>query len=360
MRSSALLTIVALLAATLFARADIGNTLTDSKMSAFVPNGMLTDIDFSRFWKEFKVDGHIRTDCGVDDIKDGLIGFDAYMTEPVMIAENTRERFRLEFLQIDLNIGNDTKAQILQTGRSREDDAGTKGWIYNHIFQFPLLSMVFKDNLNGAFCFEQGSTGIIYMSELDPSANIDLYRLKMMPLLASMLTEQGLINSIASCVSTEAYNALDPGEQRDTSSAKILRDVMDSFFYVNGCKGLLTVGNYSDNPDPLANTYNISLSNIHLMSTTTPLLKQTVRSVVNSYEDKRWCKPETGPAPMIMSQYNAQLVRPRVGEVKENGTTPPNSTFMKNDATTGDNSVILIWQRRDYSMFSYKCGKRTQ
>jgi len=340
--------------------ADIGTTLTQSKMSAFVPSGMLTDIDFSRFWEEFRVDGHVRLNCGVDDLRDGLIGFDAYMTEPTLIAEITRERFRLEFMQIDLNVDNDEMKQILQTGRTREDDAGTKGWLYNHIYQFPLLSMIFKDNFNGAFCFEQGTTGIVYMSELDPSANIDLYRLKMMPLVASMLTEQGLINSIASCISTELYNSLDPGEQRGSSTAKIYRDMMDTFFYVNGCKGLIPVGDYSNSPDPLVNAFNVSLGNIHLMSTTSPLLKQTVRSVVNNYSDERWCKPKTGPVPMIMSQYNAQIVRPRVGKVKENGTTPPNSTFLKNDATTGDNTVLLIWQRRDYSMFAYKCGKRTQ
>jgi hypothetical protein len=42
----------------------------------------------------------------------------------------------------------------------------------------------------------------------------------------------------------------------------------------------------------------------------------------------------------------------------ELGITPPEATFFKNDASTGDNTVLLIWQRRDYSMFAYKCGKR--
>ena len=341
------------------AHSETGNSLTHSKMSAFVPGGMLTDVEYRRFWEEFSVDGHIRLDCGVDSIKDGLIGFDAYMTEPAFIAEITREKFRFEFLQIDLDVGDKYK-QILETGRSREDDAGTKGWLYNHIIQFPLLSMIFKDQFKGAFCFEQGSTGIIYMSELDPSANIDLYRLKMMPMVASMLTEQGLINSIAACLSTESYNGLEPKDQRSGDNGKVLKDTIDTFFYVNGCKGLLPIGDFSNNSDPLANAYNISMGNLHLMSSTSPTLKQTVRSVVNNYSDDRWCSPKTGPVAMIMSQYSAQIVRPRVGEVKEMGVTPPNSTFLKNDASTGDNTVLLIWQRRDYSMFAYKCGKRNR
>jgi len=336
-----------------------GSSLTHSKMPAFVPGGMLKDIEYRRFWREFSTDGHIRTDCGVDSINDGLIGFDAFMNEPAYIAEITREKFRFEFLQLDLDVEDKSK-QILETGRSREDDAGTKGWLYNHIIQFPLFSMIFRDQFRGAFCFEQGSTGIVYMSELDPSANIDLYRLKMMPMVASMLTEQGLINSIASCLSTEAYNGLDPKEQRSGGNGKLLKDTIDTFFYVNGCKGLLPIGDFSNNSDPLANAYNITMGNLHLMSATSPTLKQTVRSVVNNYSDERWCKPKTGPVPMIMSQYSSQIVRPRVGGVKEMGVTPPNSTFLKNDASTGDNTVLLVWQRRDYSMFAYKCGRRDQ
>jgi len=351
--------LVSLFFLTLSFSAETGNSLTHSKLPAFIPGGLLSDVDYSRFWKEFSVTGKIRTDCGAVNINDGLVGFDAYMTEPTLLSETTREKFRFEFLQIDLDVGNKTE-QILQTGRSREDDAGTKGWLYNHIIQLPLLSMIFKDQFKGAFCFEQGSTGVVYMSELDPSSNIDLYRLKMMPLLGSMLNEFGLINSIASCLATEAYNEIEPRGQRSGGSGKTLKDTMDTFFYADGCKGLLPIGDYSNNSDPLANAYNITMGNLHLLSSVSPTLKQTVRSVVNNYSDDRWCKPETGPVPMIISQYNAQIVRPRVGEVKEMGTTPPNSTFLKNDASTGDNTVLLIWQRRDYSMFAYQCGKRNQ
>jgi hypothetical protein len=333
-----------------------GDSNTSSKMGAFVPNGILTDIDYDRFWKEFSVTGNVRTNCGVDDLNDGLVGFDSYMIEVAKISETTREKWRLEFLQTNLQVGDQYK-NLLETGVSRKEE--NAGRLYNHIFEFPLFSMIFQDQFNGAFCFEQGTTGIIYMSELDPSAGIDLYRLKMMPFVASMLTEQGLINSIASCLATEAYEKLDAGEKRK-GKGKIYKDLMDNFFYVMGCKGLIPIGDYSNNVDPLAASYNVAAGNIHFLTTTSPVLKQTVRSVLNQYSDERWCSPKEGPIPMIMSQYAAQIVRPRVGKVMELGVTPPESTFLKNDATTGDNTVLLIWQRRDYSMFAYKCGKRDQ
>jgi hypothetical protein len=331
-----------------------GTSLNTSKMGPFIPGGLLKDIDYSRFWKEFSVTGKVRFDCGIDNINDGLIGFDAYMIEPTLIAETVREKWRLEFLHVNLDIG-DTVKNILQTGVSRSD--GGTGRLYSHLFQFPLFSMLFKDQFNGAFCFEQGTTGIVYMSELDPSAGIDLYRLKMMPFVAAMLTEQGLINSIAACLATEAYEHIDTTKKRK-GDGKIYKDTMDTFFYVMGCKGLIPIGDYSNNVDPLSASYNVSAGNIHFLTTTSPIFKQTVRSVVNQYSNERWCSPKEGPIPMIMSQYAAQIVRPRVGKVMELGITPPEATFFKNDASTGDNTVLLIWQRRDYSMFAYKCGKR--
>jgi len=334
----------------------IGSTSTTSKMSAFVPNGILTDIDYSRFWKEFSVDGNIRFDCQVNNLKDGLIGFDAYMIEPTLIVDSVREKWRLEFLQMNLDIG-DKYENLLKTGTSRGEDTGHEGWRYTHIFQFPLLSMIFKDRFNGAFCFEEGSIGIVYMSELDPSANVDLYRLKMMPLLATMLTEQGLINSVISCLAVQGYEHLDHKAKRKEKSGKSFGDIIDAFFYVNGCKGMIPMGDYTNNSDPLAAAYNTTLGDIHFLSTTSPIFKQTVRSVINQYSDERWCSPKIGPAPMIMRQYAAQIVRPRVGKVMEMGVTPPESTFLKNDGTAGDNVVLLIWQRRDYSMFAYKCGR---
>lgn len=350
--------ILALLFIIVFSQAEtIGNTATTSKMGAFVPNGMLTDIDFSRFWKEFSVDGHVRLDCGVNDLKDGLIGFDAYMIEPTLIVDSVREKWRFEFLQLNLEIGNQYE-NLLKTGTSRGSGSGAEGWRYTHIFQFPLLSMIFKDQFNGAFCFEEGSTGIIYMSELDPSANMDLYRLKMMPMVASMLTEQGLINSVISCLATQGYEHLDHKDKRSGGTGKAMGDAMDTFFYVVGCKGLIPMGDYANNADPLASAYNTAVGNIHFLSITSPIFKQTVRSVINQYTDERWCSPKIGPAPMIMKQYAAQIVRPRVGKVMEMGVTPPEATFLKNDGTTGDNAVLLVWQRRDYSMFAYACGKQ--
>ncbi|MCK9549461.1 hypothetical protein [Aquamicrobium sp.] len=363
---------------------DIPATMTEgnsSKKGPFIPDGLDDDVDYSRFWKEYRLVGK-PVFCGIDKITDGLIGFESTLIEPTMIAETTRTKWRIESLGLDLDLGSSSDAanaaianatsgtsgtnssyvstassttkKLLETGRSRSADASTSLRMYNHLFQIPLFHMLFKEKSRGAFCFEGGTTGIVYMSELDPSSNVDLYRLKMMPLLATMLTEQGLVNSIASCVANEAQDILSPSQQRD-SVGRPFRDVRDIFFYVNGCKGILPLGDYGTNQDPIASAFDIAIGNMHFMSTTSPLFSQTVRSTQNAYSEKILCKPFVGPAPFIMSQFAAQVVRPRVGKVHEMGVTPAESTFFKNDGTTGDNAVLLIWQRRDYAAFAYKC-----
>lgn len=329
-----------------------------SKKGPFFPTGIWGDLNFSRFWEEYRLTGNMRT-CGINDLKDGLFGFDAHMIEPAMISEITRDKWRLEFLQLNLNIGNKAR-NLAEQGTSRVDaNENTQGFLYSHIFQFPLLGTLFKDSFNGTFCFEDGAVGVIYLSELDPSANIDVYRYKLMPFAIEMMTEQGAVNAIATCIATEIFDNLS-GSKRTSSTGKALMGVMDTFFYANGCKGMIPVGSRINHIDPLAGLFNITAGNLHFISTTTPLLKQTMVSAVNAYQKERFCKPSYGPNMMIMSQYPMQLVRPRVGDVMEMGVTPPRQTHFKNDMTTADNAVGIIWQRRDYAMWAYKCGKSAQ
>lgn len=339
----------------------VNNTITDvaSKKGPFFPTGIWEDLDFSRFWKEVRITGNLRT-CGIDDLKDGLFGFDAHMIEPALISEVVRDKWRLEFLQMNLNIGNRAR-NLAQQGTSRVDaHESTQGFLYSHLYQFPLFGTLFKDSFNGTFCFEEGTTGVVYLSELDPSANIDVYRYKLMPFAIEMMTEQGVVNAIAACIAAESFDNMDHGDKRVSSTGRTLMSIIDTFFYANGCKGMLPVGSRINHADPLAGLYNITAGNIHFISTTTPLLKQTMISSVNGYNKDMYCKPKYGPNMMIMSQYPMQIVRPRAGEVMEMGVTPARQTYFKNDMSTGDNSVAIVWQRRDYAMWAYKCGKSAQ
>lgn len=327
------------------------------KSGPFVPNGLLDSIDWNRFHQEFHIgSNHIRTNCKNDILRgESPIGIDAHMIEPAIIAEMTRDKWKIEAIGMQLDIGDNLK-NITETGKSR----GKEGFAYNHIIQFPIMSIVLGDMLSGVFCFEEPTIGIIYMSELDPSNSFSVYRLKMMPVIASFLSEQGVVNSIASCVASQSYDALSHSDKRKGRAGKSFRDIMDGFVYVNGCKGLVPIGGFINSEDPFAAALNMSVGNMQMISQASPLLKQTVRSVINQYSEDLWCRPKYGPNIMAMSQYAAQLVRPTSGKVMELGVATPTQTHFKNKPVSGDNSVWLLWQRRDYSMFAYQCGKKNK
>lgn len=304
-------------------------------------------IDGQYVWRNFKVEAKVQW-CKPQDALTKLPGVIAHIIEPNILTELVREYLRLEFLQMDVG----GKYHFLKMGKVNENE----GAAYHHMFRFPILGKILKKATQGFICLDQGSLSVLGLSEFDPSSWNSILRLQVIPTLKMFLNPEAAMYGVASCVSGTALNHLSPST-RAGGTGKALRAVIDTIHYNVGCNGMKVVGAHINTHNPLSSALDISMSQLDMMSSDTHLLAQTVESVVNGYNDDIYCKPFYGPLPMINSQYEAQLLRPRLGKPFITSSTPAEWASFKNDGTTQGNSVFFIWQRRDFAMGVYACQK---
>jgi hypothetical protein len=127
-------------------------------------------------------------------------------------------------------------------------------------------------------------------------------------------------------------------------SKKTARIVNDTFLHTLGCSGNLTIGTYnSEREGPMINALSKIVVKMGTMSNTT-LLKQTIESILNAYNDEIWCAPQKGIK--IRSQFLAQVVRPLPREVFLPGISPAKwATFLPSN---DDATIFVLWQKREY------------
>lgn len=304
-------------------------------------------IDGQYIWRNFKVEPKIKW-CKPKDALTKLPGIVAHIIEPNILSELTREYLRFEFLQ--LNLGG--KYNFTKMGKVNED----QGAAYHHMFRFPILGKILKKATNGFICFEQGSLSVLGLSEFDPSSWNSILRLQVIPTLKMFLNPEAALYGVASCISGTTLDAMSP-DSRVGETGDSLRMAIDMIQYNVGCNGMKPVGAHMNTNNPLSSSLNIAMAQIDMMSMDTYMLPQTVVSVLNNYSEDLYCKPNIGLLPMINSQYQAQLLRPRLGKPFISSSTPAIWASFKNDGTTQGNSVFFIWQRRDFAMGVYACGK---
>lgn len=304
-------------------------------------------IDGQYIWRNFRIEAKIKW-CKPKDTFFKVPGIVAHIIEPSIIAETTREYLRLEFLQLDLG----GRFNVIKSGKLNEH----QGAAYNHVFSFPILGKILKKATNGFICFEQGSLSVLGLSEFDPSSWNSILRLQIIPTLKMFMNPESVLYGVASCASGVALNGMSPNSRvGDTGDS--LRGVIDTIFYNNGCNGMKTVGAHTTTSNPLTTSLDISMAQLDMISADTYMLPQTVVSVMNNWDDDLYCRPKTGLYPMINSQFQSQLLRPRLGKPFITASTPAIWASFKNDGTTQGNSVFFIWQKRDFAMGAYACSK---
>lgn len=304
-------------------------------------------IDGQYIWQNFKIEPKVKW-CKPKNALTKVPGIVAHIVEPNIIAEMTREYLRLEFLQLDLG----GKFHFAQMGKVNEN----QGAAYSHMFRFPILGKILKKATNGFICFEQGSLAVLSLSEFDPSAWNSVLRLQVIPTLKMFLNPESVLYGVSSCVSGIALDHMSP-DSRVGDTGDSLRTIIDTVYYNVGCNGMKTVGAHITTNNPFSSALTVSMAQIDMLSADTYFLPQTVVSTLNGWNDELYCKPNIGLLPMINSQYQSQLLRPRMGKPFISSTTPAEWASFKNDGTTQGNSVFFIWQKRDFAMGAYACAK---
>lgn len=356
-----------------------------AKLKAPIEN-IFNSTQWSLFLKEFEIYYEPKT-CGKG--LDLSIGFKAHMIEPVGYFEITKDRFWFPFAKIKLGNANPQKAGNPRPGSVSE--GGRQSLVYAHYIYFPIMGIIFKNKLP-TFCFNGGTLDLPFISEFFPFWKRDMEFKNLIPQMIAVFTPQGLISGLFDCVATEASASLRgyvSGEtvgdinvsagtmttvtniqDRDTLANKgisYLDFVRNSLYFNVGCLSFATVGGYVNGGDPMVSAEQLMYTVINLLhgaSAVMPapmLYKQTDFSIAQSTSTRRgavpidsWCAPQKFPM-AIESQYVPQRVYPTVGKGHEWGQSPVTTTNFANVPGSHDDVVLLVWERRDYVMFAYKC-----
>ena len=365
-----------------------------AKLKAPIEN-IFNSTQWSLFLKEFEIYYQPKF-CGKG--LDLAIGFKAHMIEPIGYFETTKNKFWFPFAKIQLGNPDPQEAGNSRPGSSAE--GGRQSLMYAHFIYFPIMGMIFKNKMP-AFCFSGGSLDLPFISEFFPFWKRDTEFKNLVPQMLLMFTPQGLTAGLFDCVSTEASASLRGYLSGDTvidvnnttgkayiKNANIqdqnslmnrgisyLNFVRDSLYFNVGCLNFSTIGGYVSGEDPISDSELLMYTVINLLhgaSSVMPvpmLYKQTEFSIAQSTQTNKgvtpvdtWCAP--APFPMaIESQYVPQRVYPTVGRGHEWGQSPVTTTNFANVPGSHDDTVFLVWERRDYVMFAYKCpgwGKGTK
>jgi len=370
---------------TAFLKAEVTMNEAKAKLKAPIEN-IFNSTQWSLFLKEFEIYYQPKV-CGKG--LDLAIGFKAHMIEPVGYFEITKDRFWFPFAKIKLGNANPQKAGNPRPGSVAE--GGRQSLVYAHYIYFPIMGIIFKNKLP-IFCFNGGTLDLPFISEFFPFWKRDMEFKNLIPQMIAVFTPEGLVSGLFDCVATEASASLrgyvsgaTTGninttngtmttvtniENQNTLERKgisYLDFVRNSLYFNVGCMSFATVGGYVNGGDPLVSAEQLMYTVINLLqgaSSVMPapmLYKQTNFSISQSASTNKgvtpldsWCAPQKFPM-AIESQYVPQRVYPTVGKGHEWGQSSVTTTNFANVPGSHDDVVLLVWERRDYAMFAYKC-----
>jgi len=366
-------------------RADVTIDEAKQKLKAPIEN-IYNSTQWSLFLKEFEIYYEPKF-CGKG--LDLAIGFKAHMIEPVGYFEITKDRFWFPFAKLKLGNSQPQKAGNPRPGSVSE--GGRQSLVYAHYIYFPIMGIIFKNKIP-LFCFNGGTLDLPFISEFFPFWKRDMQFKNLIPQMLFLFTPQGLVSGLFDCISAEASAALRGYVSGDTigdinqtagsmsvttqiqdpntlanKGISYLNFVRNSLYFNVGCMSFATVGGYVNGGDPLVSAEQLMYTVVNLLhgaSSVMPapmLYKQTDFSISQSTSTRRgatpldsWCAPQ--PFPMaIESQYVPQRVYPTVGKGHEWGQSSATTTNFANVPGSHDDAVLLVWERRDYVMFAYKC-----
>jgi len=309
---------------------------------------MFTSVPWGDMERLFALSGQIQM-CEPQNIKQGLIGLRAKLTEPYLVAETVRKPFYMKMLETDLSGNGDIK-DLIKSGKTSK--GGSK---YLHIFRFPIMAMFMKmGNIDtkGLMYFAAPYTTAYYMSELDPTSWRDFLKIKLLAEYLPFITPEGITGAITDCVAAMQMNYTMFSDVSNFKKNRFSKDIRDTFFYANGCNGIASIGSDNDEQaNPFVTSINMIQSNLHEFARY-GLYKQSVVSILNKNKNKIWCHTEKGMR--VKWQFIPQLVRPLTGDLTETGASSLVWATLKRDGSSGGDAVFLIWKRRDYAAFAYQ------
>ena len=343
--------------------------------------------DWGLFLKEFKISLKIGF-CGSG--LDMAIGLKAHMIEPIGYFETTKKPLYFPFADIDLG-GN-----IIKSGHTRATITGEGGrdeFVWSHFIYIPIMGMIFKKKLP-IFCFAKGDLSLPLINEFIPPYSKDLMYKNMIAPMVYMFTPQGLISTVLNCSATEADNVMHGNSSAEDLKKDISKDsngvinnlgnttkisqedfqskgeeylkfVRDTMYYSVGCLGFAPVGGYIAAQDPGTDAELLLYEAINLLHGASsimpaPFLYKQTNFSANLGSRNNFAIPDTMCAPKkyplgIESQYVPQRAFPTVGSAHELGSSPITTTTAANVPGSKDSFVFVVWQRRDYYAFAYKC-----
>jgi hypothetical protein len=326
---------------------------TPKAKPAFIPNGIFTSIDWEYVERKWAWSGQINT-CVPTDLKKGIIGVKAKLIEPFLVAETVKRPFYMKMLEMSLD--KDSLKSMIKSGKISK--GGSK---YLHIFRFPILAILMKMgnvDTKGVFYFAAPYTTAYYMSELDPTSWRDFLKIKMLAEYLPFITPQGIAGAITDCVAAMEMEARNSIKGKDNSNFnnkdKFAKDIRDTYFFANGCNGIMSIGSNNDEQEnSFVTSINMVQSNLYEFART-GLYKQTVVSILNRNQKDIWCEAEKGIR--IKWQFVPQIVRPLTGLPTESGVSSIVWSSLKRDGSSGGDVVFEIYKKRDYTAFAYQGG----
>ncbi len=302
---------------------------------------MTTQYDWQKgFWEEMSVTGKLHT-CATKDPKKGMLGFDAYLKEPLYIADAVANNNEVPSLGIELGSWRPDKTGLLTKNSG----------MYINVFKFPVAGIVLKDKSGGIFTFEEGNPKIIYLAVIDPKKWWDILNFDLNPERGIFATVFGAVASAGSCVANTTLDKLSGHQKREGSAGKQLRSIIDGMYYSMGCSGSVPMGSIPTNEDPIMSAklgFGHTLYEMHSKRGIVSALEvgHTTLNVLNGYDEDIRCRPSRRFVPP-MTQYTLQLVSPTVGEDGELGISAIEHSF-KNGVGNWKRVIWIASQRRDY------------
>ena len=306
---------------------------------------LITSIDINAFVKSFKFDAKFKT-CG-HKLHDSLVGVVLHHTDLFLFSESVREKGWVVLFQS--NILGKSKFSSLKSIMGTGTNRGTSGSQYVNIIELPILGMITKSlGLDGIACFHPSGKFFFYSSAIDPTGK-DYMQYEMLLDEANMFTTNGILSMIVDCVASEAYAKM---SNKQSKVAQFTSDTIDMYRYSWGCNGGITLGSTNQSAAPLVNGMIQALTTINILSRTGFVIMESKNSILTKGRNVG-CTQLRGP--MIKSEFAPQLLQPIASKQFELGQSPSEWASFKDNHTTGGDTVIAWWVRKDFVAYAGKC-----
>jgi len=302
--------------------------------------------DWNGMWKEITARPKFIT-CKPKNINKGFVSFaEETIIEPLYFVGVTIKRGEIKSFNVKL-------ANSPQKTGVGSDDGG----VYVNIIKFPVMNLLLRNSTKGALVFEKGYIQPVYIGMFDPKKWDNIMASDMSPEKRIFSSLKAQLASVVSCMSYTTLDLLPRNMRAFSSISSKLKDVIDLFYFSDGCLGPLPAGTSTDHPDAISNG-NLVASSVFLDMFTRKgvvadfKIRHTTKNILNHHSEKILCAPIFNPI-FPQSAFTQQLLYPTVSKTHELGISPAQNNF--HGVGESEKLVFFIYsQRRNYAPFAYQ------